>query len=60
MERVKSYLSDLDLPLTLAELGITDPDLPAMAEEASRMVLLPNNPRTRRRGRLERVLEGIE
>ena len=47
------------LPLTLSELDITDPDLRAMAEEASRMVLLPNNPRPATAVDCQRLLEAI-
>lgn len=56
---VKAWLQDLGLPSTLGELGISDPDLPAMAEEASRMVLLPNNPRPATALDCQRILEGI-
>jgi alcohol dehydrogenase class IV len=42
----------------MRELGITDPDLPAMAEEASRMVLLPNNPRPATADDCQCLLEG--
>jgi alcohol dehydrogenase class IV len=57
--QVKDWLHDLDLPATLTQLGITDPDLLSMAEEASRMVLLPNNPRPATVGDLQRLLGGI-
>jgi alcohol dehydrogenase class IV len=57
--RVRASLRDLGLPSTLSELGITDPDLPAMAEEASRMTLLPNNPRPATASDCQRILEGI-
>ena len=57
--RVEGWLGDLGLPSTLAQLEIRDPDLPAMAEEASRMVLLPNNPRPATAGDCQRLLEGI-
>jgi alcohol dehydrogenase len=59
VERVRAWLGDLGLPSTLSQLGITDPDLPAIAEEASRMVLLPNNPRTATADDCQRLLEGI-
>jgi alcohol dehydrogenase class IV len=59
VERVKTWLADLGLPLSLAQLGIDDPDLPAMGEEASRMVLLPNNPRPATAADCQRLLEGI-
>jgi len=59
IERVKAWLGDLGLPATLTQLEITDPDLPAMAEEASRMVLLPNNPRPATAGDCQRLLEEI-
>jgi alcohol dehydrogenase len=57
--RVQAWLSDLGLPLTLGQLDITDPDLPALAEEASCMVLLPNNPRPATADDCRRLLEGI-
>jgi alcohol dehydrogenase len=59
IERVKVGLGDLGLPATLAQLEITDPDLPSMAEEASRMVLLPNNPRSATADDCQRILERI-
>lgn len=59
VERVKAWLRDLGLPVTLGQLGIGDLDLPAMAEEASRMVLLPNNPRPATVEDCQRILEGI-
>jgi alcohol dehydrogenase class IV len=59
VKRVKAWLGDLGLPLTLAQLEITDPDLPATAEEASRMVLLPNNPRPATATDCQRLLGGI-
>jgi alcohol dehydrogenase class IV len=45
IEHVKDWVRDLGLPLGLGELGISDPDIPSLAEEASRMVLLSNNSR---------------
>ena len=59
IERAKAWLGGLGLPLTLTQLEITDPDLPAMAEEASRMALLPNNPRPATVADCQRLLEGI-
>ena len=59
VDRVRGWLRDLGLPASLSQLGIGDPDLPAMAEEASRMVLLPNNPRPATAGDCQRLLEGI-
>jgi alcohol dehydrogenase len=59
IERVKGWLADLGLPSTLSGLDITEPDLPSMAQEASRMVLLPNNPRTATAGDCQRLLEEI-
>jgi alcohol dehydrogenase class IV len=59
VERVEAWLLDLGLPATLSQLGIEDPDLPAMAEEASRMTLLPNNPRAATAGDCQRLLEGV-
>lgn len=56
---VKEWLHDLGLPSTLSQLEVTNPDLPAMAEEASRMVLLPNNPRPATASDCQRLLEGI-
>jgi alcohol dehydrogenase len=59
IERVQAWLQDLGLPSTLRQLEITDPDLPSMAEEASRMTLLPNNPRPATADDCQRLLEGI-
>jgi alcohol dehydrogenase len=59
VEEVKAWLGDLGLPATLSQLGIHDPDLPAMAEEASRMALLPNNPHPATVRDCQRLLEGI-
>ncbi|MGD9148467.1 MAG: iron-containing alcohol dehydrogenase, partial [Anaerolineae bacterium] len=59
MDRVKGWLADLGLPSTLSELEIAGRDLPAMAEEASRMVLLPNNPRPASAADCQRLLEEI-
>jgi alcohol dehydrogenase class IV len=59
VERVKAWLADLGLPLSLEQLGIDEPDLEAMAEEASRMVLLPNNPRPATAADCQRLLEGV-
>lgn len=56
---VKAWLRDLGLPATLSQLGISDPDLPTLAEEASRMTLLPNNPRPATAADCQRLLEGI-
>jgi alcohol dehydrogenase len=57
--RVRAWLADLGLPATLRQLDIHDPDLAAMAEEASRMVLLPNNPRPATADDCRRLLEEI-
>jgi alcohol dehydrogenase class IV len=59
VEHLKGWLRELGLPLTLSELGIKDPDLAALAEEASRMVLLPNNPRPATTGDCQKVLEQL-
>ncbi|MGD8466652.1 MAG: iron-containing alcohol dehydrogenase [Anaerolineae bacterium] len=59
IERIQVWLQDLGLPSTLRQLEITDPDLPSMAEEASRMTLLPNNPRPATADDCQRLLEGI-
>jgi alcohol dehydrogenase class IV len=59
IDQVKDWLADLGLPLTLSEVEITEPDLPSMAEEASRMVLLPNNPRPATAADCQRLLEEI-
>ena len=56
---VQSWLGDLGLPQTLTELEIVEADLAAMAQEASRMVLLPNNPRPATAADCQRLLEGI-
>jgi alcohol dehydrogenase len=54
---VKSWLKDLGLPVSLGDLNIVDPDLPRLAEDASRMVLLPNNPRQATAADLQQILE---
>ena len=57
LERIRSWVRELGLPLTLGEVDIVDPDLATLAEEASRMVLLPNNPRPANAGDCRRILE---
>jgi alcohol dehydrogenase class IV len=57
IERVETWVRGLGLPLTLLEVGITDPDPVALAEEASRMVLLPNNPRPATAEDCRRIIE---
>jgi alcohol dehydrogenase len=42
---VKTWIKDLGLPVILGDLNIVDPDFQKLAEDAARMVLLPNNPR---------------
>jgi alcohol dehydrogenase len=59
VERVGAWLRDLGLPATLGDLGIDDPDLAAMAEEASLMSLLPNNPRPATARDCRHLLEAI-
>jgi alcohol dehydrogenase class IV len=59
VERVKDWVRALGLPLTLGELGITDPDLPTLAAEAARMALLPNNPRPACAEDCRLILEGL-
>jgi alcohol dehydrogenase len=59
VEAVGAWLADLGLPATLGEIGIAGADLPAMAEEASRMTLLPNNPRPATAEDCRRVLARI-
>jgi alcohol dehydrogenase len=59
IEGVNAWLGDLALPSTLTQLEIMDPDLPAMADEASRMLLLPNNPRPATAEDCQRVLAGV-
>jgi alcohol dehydrogenase len=59
VEAVRAWLADLGLPATLPEIGITGADLPAMAEEASRMTLLPNNPRPATADDCRRILARI-
>jgi alcohol dehydrogenase class IV len=59
VDRVKDWLADLGLPLTLTEVEIAEPDLPSMGEEASRMVLLPNNPRPATADDCQHLLEAI-
>ncbi|MGD8627030.1 MAG: iron-containing alcohol dehydrogenase [Anaerolineae bacterium] len=57
--RVRAWLAGLGLPATLGQVGIDDADLAAMAEEASRMVLLPNNPRPATADDCHRLLSEI-
>jgi alcohol dehydrogenase class IV len=57
--RVQAWLRDLGLPWTLSQLGFADPDLPALAEEASRMTLMPNNPRPATAADCQRLLTEI-
>lgn len=54
---VKAWVCQLGLPTSLGEAGICGPDLPAIAEEASHMVLLPNNPRPATASDCQRILE---
>ncbi len=54
---VKAWVSKLGLPTSLGEAGVSGPDLRALAEEASRMVLLPNNPRPATASDCQRILE---
>jgi alcohol dehydrogenase class IV len=56
---VRDWMVDLGLPLALSELEISDADLPVLAEAASRMVLLPNNPRPATASDCQQLLEGI-
>jgi alcohol dehydrogenase len=56
-EHVEAWVRGLGLPSRLSEVGITDPDLASLAEEASRMVLLPNNPRPATVDDCQRILE---
>jgi alcohol dehydrogenase class IV len=57
IDAMRAWVQGLGLPLTLGEVGITDPDLTSLAEEASRMVLLPNNPRPASAEDCRRILE---
>lgn len=57
IERVKAWVRDLGLPLTFGEAGITASNIAALAEEASRMVLLLNNPRPASAEDCQRILE---
>jgi alcohol dehydrogenase len=59
VDHVGAWLGDLGLPTALSQLGIQEPDLPAMAEEAARMVLLPNNPRPATARDCQQILEGM-
>jgi alcohol dehydrogenase len=59
VERIQAWLRDLGLPSRLSQLEIATPDLGAMAEEASRMALLPNNPRPAGADDCQRILEKI-
>jgi alcohol dehydrogenase len=57
VENVKAWIAGLGLPTSLHEAGITTPDLSTLAEEASRMALLPNNPRPATADDCRRVFE---
>lgn len=54
---LREWVRGLGLPLTLSEVGISDPDLAALGDEASRMVLLPNNPRPASAEDCRRIME---
>ncbi|NQS91352.1 MAG: iron-containing alcohol dehydrogenase, partial [Chloroflexi bacterium] len=54
---IKTWLKDLGLPVSLGDLNIVDPDFPKLAEDASRMVLLPNNPREATAADCQQILE---
>jgi alcohol dehydrogenase len=58
-ERVNVWLADLNLPTRLSQLNIHNPDLTSMAQEAARMVLLPNNPRPATADDCRQILEGV-
>jgi len=59
VDSVKTWLKELGLPVTLGELKIVDPDFPKLADDASRMVLLPNNPRPATAADCQRILESM-
>jgi alcohol dehydrogenase len=59
VEQTRAWVRGLGLPLTLSELGIAEPDLSSLAQEAARMVLLPNNPRPATAEDCELVLTGM-
>lgn len=58
-QRVQAWVRGLGLPQSLQELGIQEPDLEALAGEASQMVLLPNNPRPATEEDCRQILEGL-
>jgi alcohol dehydrogenase len=57
--RVRAWLRNLGLPSSLRELELGEPDFASMGEAASRMALLPNNPRAATADDCRRLLEGI-
>jgi alcohol dehydrogenase class IV len=62
VELVRGWLIGLGIPTTLRELDIPSPtaeELRTMAEEASRMAMLPNNPRPASAEDCRRILEQV-
>lgn len=60
VELMRGWLAGLGIPTTLRELDIPAPtadELKAMAEEASRMAMMPNNPRPASPEDCRRILE---
>lgn len=56
---LRNWLKKLGLPISLGDLNIADPDFQKLAEDASRMVLLPNNPRLATAADCQQVLENM-
>lgn len=55
----KAWLQALGLPTSLSELELGEPDLAALAEGASRMAMVPNNPRPATAEDCRRILEEL-
>jgi alcohol dehydrogenase len=59
VEQIRAWLQDLGLPTTLHELDIVQPDLSALAEGASHMAMMPNNPRPATAEECRQILEEL-
>jgi alcohol dehydrogenase class IV len=59
VDRVRSWLVELGLPTSLAEIDVHDPDVASLAEETARMTLLPNSPRPASVDDCQRILESM-
>ena len=57
--QAKAWLQALGLPTSLSELDLGELDLAALAEGASRMAMVPNNPRPATTEDCRRILEAL-